>query len=179
MSAHVVTSPGRPALVVMGTAGVGKTAIGRAVASALGVAFVEGDDFHPPANVARMAAGIALTDDDRAGWLQALASELQRARTGGQGIVLTCSALRRRYRDVLRGGDDTVRFVFLDTDIAVLRTRLAARAGHFMPVSLLESQFATLERPDPDERAWHLDASQPRDVLTQAILERVREGLLP
>ncbi|MCC7051790.1 MAG: gluconokinase [Gemmatimonadaceae bacterium] len=166
-------APDRPALVLMGTAAAGKTAIGSAVAAALGVRFVEGDDFHPPANVARMAAGIPLTDADREGWLQALAGELRTARLDGRGIVMSCSALRRIYRDVLRGGDDGVQFVFLHAGIDVLRDRLAARRGHFMPVSLLESQFATLEPPAADERAWHLDASRSREELTRAILSRL------
>lgn len=164
----------RQALVVMGTAGAGKTAVGTAVAAALGVRFIEGDAFHPAANREKMAAGVPLTDDDRAGWLQALAAELRAARAAGQGVVLACSALRRTYRDVLRGGDDRVRFVFLDASRTVLEDRMAARTGHFMPVSLLDSQLATLEPPAADEGALHVDATKPLGAVVADVLARVR-----
>jgi gluconokinase len=181
----VTDGAGRPlrasriALVVMGVSAVGKTAIGTAVAAALDAPFVEGDAFHPPQNVARMAAGIPLTDGDRYGWLLALAEVLRGARASGGSVVLSCSALRRAYRDLLRSGDDQLRFAYLDADIDVLRARMSARQGHFMPVSLLESQLATLEPPTADEAVWHIDANRSRDEATMAILAHVSAKVLP
>ncbi len=142
----MATSDGPHRIVVMGVAGAGKTTVALELAARLGARYVEGDDLHPPDNVARMAAGVPLTDDDRAPWLDRLASEL----AAGGDVVATCSALRRRYRDVLRraGG---VRFVFLDLDPATAARRAAGRTGHFMPPTMVASQFETLERPTADE----------------------------
>ena len=140
-------------IVVMGVSGVGKTTIGVRLAERLGVPFVEGDSFHPPANIAKMSSGVPLDDADRLPWLEALAAELERARRTGGGIVLVCSALRRSYRDILRDGHDDVVFLFLAGDKTLIGERLAARRGHFMPPGLLDSQFAALEPPGPDERA--------------------------
>ena len=164
----------RHALVVMGTAGVGKSRIGDALASSLQLPFVEGDAFHSPDNVAQMHAGLPLTDDNRQGWLQALAMELRDARDREHGVVLTCSALKRRYRDVLRSGDDSLQFIFLRGDTALLRERLNARAGHYMPASLLDSQIATLEIPSPDENAWIYDVQQAPDAIVNAIVARLQ-----
>ncbi len=153
-----MTGPSHEGLyVVMGVAGAGKSTIGAALAQALGVPFVEGDDFHPPENRARMAAGIPLTDADRQGWLQALAQRITQAQRAGSGVVVSCSALKRAYRDILRAGAPALRFIFLTGNRALLAERLAARQGHFMPVSLLDSQLATLEPPAPDEGAWVVD----------------------
>ena len=163
----------RTALVVMGTAGAGKTMVGEALAAALDVRFVEGDAFHPASNVAQMAAGLPLTDENRHGWLLALATELRNARERDEGVVLTCSALRRWYRDVLRSGDDSIRFIMLQGDASLLRERLIARSGHFMPASLLDSQLATLEVPTPDEGAWLFDVRQSPDELVAAILAQL------
>lgn len=139
-------------LVVMGVAGSGKTTIGRALAERLGWRFQEGDALHPPENVARMSAGIALTDADRWPWLDAIAAVIDRWRAEGASGVVTCSALRRRYRDILVGDRPEVRLVFLHGDQALIAARMARRQGHFMPPALLASQFATLEPPGPDER---------------------------
>jgi carbohydrate kinase (thermoresistant glucokinase family) len=158
------------AVVVMGVCGCGKSTVGERLARELGALFIEGDAFHPPANVARMAAGIALTDADRQGWLEALAAQLADARRAGRSVVLACSALKRRYRDVLRLGAPDLRVVHLAGDRAMLAVRLAARQGHYMPASLLDSQLATLETPDPDERAVTLDAGAPTDTLVQSAL---------
>ena len=163
----------RTALVVMGTAGAGKTRVGEALAAALDVRFAEGDAFHPASNVAQMAAGVPLTDENRQGWLLALATELRNARERDEGVVLTCSALRRRYRDVLRSGDDSVRFIVLQGEATLLRERLIARSGHFMPASLLDSQLATMELPTPDEGAWVFDVRQSPDELVAAILAQL------
>lgn len=136
-------------IVVMGVSGAGKSAVGQGLAAILGVPFCEGDALHPPANIARMAAGTPLTDADRAPWLDSVAAWLAEHPTG----VATCSALRRSYRDRLRGPAPTTRFVLLDVPEPVLRTRMLHRPGHFMPASLLDSQLATLERPGADEAA--------------------------
>ena len=165
----------RLALIVMGAAGAGKSRIGSALAAALAVPFVEGDAFHPAENITLMAAGIPLNDANRHGWLLALAYELRHARERSHGIVMACSALTRRYRDMLRRGDDTVRFVFLATSADVLRYRLASRQGHFMPASLIDSQLATLEPPDADERAWTFDASDEPDALVADVLRHLQE----
>jgi carbohydrate kinase (thermoresistant glucokinase family) len=162
------------AVVVMGVCGCGKSTVGERLARELGALFIEGDAFHPPANVARMAAGIALTDADRQGWLEALAAQLADARRAGRSVVLACSALKRRYRDVLRLGAPDLRVVHLAGDRAMLAVRLAARQGHYMPASLLDSQLATLETPDPDERAVTLDAGAPTDTLVQSALTQLQ-----
>jgi carbohydrate kinase (thermoresistant glucokinase family) len=154
----------------MGVSGVGKTTVGKRIAERLGVEFLEGDSFHPPANIAKMKNGEPLTDGDRQPWLEILARELAARRDAGKGVVLACSALRRRYRDILRAGHDDVDFVLLDADQAVIQKRLDARHGHFMPPSLLDSQFATLEKPGPDERAMTVDAGQEPDKIVETAL---------
>jgi len=154
----------------MGVCGSGKTTIGSALARALDVPFVDGDDFHPPENVRKMAAGIPLTDDDRAGWLRALADRMRDATRAREGLVVACSALKRAYRDVLRQGAPDARFVYLDGPRELLATRMSARRGHYMPASLLDSQLATLERPSADERAIVCDVSSaPADVVAAII----------
>ena len=158
--------------VVMGVAGSGKSTVGPALARALGVDFVEGDNYHPPANVERMARGTPLTDADRAGWLRALADRLRAAREAGTGLVMTCSALKRAYRDVLRAAAPDVRFVFLRGPRGLIAERLAGRRGHFMPASLLDSQFATLEEPAADEGAWVCDAGESPEDLVAALVAR-------
>ena len=161
--------------VVMGVAGSGKSTIGPALARALGVEFVEGDDYHPPENVRRMAAGIPLTDEDRAGWLRALAARLHQAKQAGTGLVMTCSALKRSYRDVLRASAPEVRFVFLRGPRPLIAERIAARHGHFMPPSLVDSQFATLEEPAADEDVWVIDAAAPPRDIVAALVARTGE----
>src|SRR5258705_1190775 len=141
--------------VIRAVSGSGKSRIGARSAGELGIEFVEGDALHPPDNVKRMAAGTPLTDDDRRGWLLAIGTRLRDAKRAGRGLVISCSALKRSYRDLLRSaGDDTVRFVYLAGSRALLAERMAQRREHFMPPSLLESQLAILEEPGPDERAW-------------------------
>lgn len=148
----------------MGVAGSGKTTLGAALAAQFGAPFVDADDLHPAANVAKMARGEALGDADRAPWLERVAEAL-----AGGPVVVACSALKRAYRDRLRraGG---VRFLHLDAPREVLAARLAGRRGHFMPASLLDSQLATLEVPGPDE-AVTLDASLPPEALLRSALE--------
>lgn len=160
-----------PALVVvMGVSGCGKSTVGRALAGRLGVRFIEGDEWHPPRNVALMAAGTPLTDDDRRDWLQALAGQLAGAVASGQGLVLSCSALKRRYRDQLRAAAPGLRFVHLHGSPELLAQRMATRPGHYMPPSLLPSQLDTLEPPAADEEPITLDIALPLDELVAAAL---------
>ncbi len=159
--------------VVMGVSGSGKSLIGARLAQELHVEFVEGDDLHPPDNVRRMAAGIPLTDNDRKGWLMAIAARLREAKRAGVGLVASCSALKRRYRDLLRSsGDARVQFVYLAGTRALLAERMANRRGHFMPPALLETQLDALEEPAPDERAWLCDISETPDTIVASLVKR-------
>jgi gluconokinase len=134
-------------VVLMGVCGCGKTTVGEALASALGWRFFDADDFHPPANVAKMAAGQPLQDEDRWPWLDRMADEMAALGARGESAVLACSALKARYRDRLRRAGD-VRFVFLAGDRATIAARIANRAHRYMPAALLDSQFEALEEPD-------------------------------
>ncbi|WP_240668368.1 MULTISPECIES: gluconokinase [Piscinibacter] len=156
----------KQAIVIMGVAGCGKSSLGAALARALGLPLVEGDDFHSPASRDKMSRGIALTDADRAGWLDTLGGQL---RAHPAGLVLTCSALKRAYRDRLRSAEPGLRFAFLELDRAAALQRVAARAAsHFFSASLVDSQFATLESPVGEPGVLRLDALQPLDVLCAA-----------
>lgn len=161
-------------LVVMGVSGCGKTSVGRHVATTLGLTFIEGDELHPPRNVALMAAGTPLTDDDRADWLATIAGRLGQAFAAGHGLVVSCSALKRRYRDVLRAPCPGLRFVYLHGNAALLHQRMSARQGHYMPPSLLDSQLATLEPPDADEDAISVDISPSPDQVAATALARLQ-----
>jgi len=160
----------RTAWVVMGVSACGKSDIGARLAQALGAPFIEGDRFHPPENVAKMSAGIPLDDEDRRGWLQALRAEIERAWQTEPVVLLSCSALKRAYRDVLRGDGGDVRFVHLHGDRDLIAQRMAARSGHFMPVSLLDSQLRTLEPLQPDERGVTLDVREPPQRLVEQVM---------
>jgi len=142
---------------MMGVSGVGKTSVGELVARQLGLAFHDADDLHPEANRTKMASGIPLTEEDREPWLVELARRMERWDAEG-GAVVACSALRKSHRRLLAAASSDVRFVFLDAPLDVLRARLALRQGHYMPASLLDSQLATLELPDPGE-AVRVDVS--------------------
>lgn len=157
--------------VIMGVAGSGKTLIGSKLADALDIEFVEGDDYHSAENVQKMARGIPLTDADRAGWLEALAAAVREKREARSGAVFACSALKRTYRDVLRGGaGGDVQFIFLRGPREVIAKRLAERRGHYMPVSLLDSQLTTLEEPTPDEHVWVSDIRESPDEIVSALV---------
>jgi gluconokinase len=162
-------------LVVMGVSGTGKSAVGQQVAALLGTDLVEGDDHHPPENVAKMSAGTPLSDEDRLPWLRTLATLMQERRASGLTTVMTCSALRRRYRDILRGPAPSDRTVFLHLhgDLDLLRARMQGRQ-HFMPASLLQSQLDTLEELEPDEHGTTVDVAPP----IEEVVRRIRDYLV-
>jgi gluconokinase len=164
-------------VVVMGVSGSGKTTLGRALARELGAEFLEGDRFHPEANVAKMSRGEPLSDADRWPWLDRLAEELARVRKAGGNAVLACSALKRVYRDRLRKGAPELRLLFLKGDKALIQERLRARTQHFMPPGLLDSQFAALEEPGPDESPIVIDVTPPLDILMGRLPELARPVL--
>ena len=148
------------ALVIMGVAGCGKSSVSQALCQLNGATPIEGDAFHPAANIAKMSAGIPLTDEDRAGWLDSLCDELRRAVASGQRPVLTCSALKLRYRERLRSAVDGLGFVFLELTPEVAAARVADRPGHFMPKTLIDSQFAALESPTNESLVLTLNAAE-------------------
>jgi gluconokinase len=159
--------------VVMGASASGKTTIGAQLARALDVSFVDGDDLHPPENVRKMATGTPLTDDDRRGWLLALAARLRDARGRGVGLVVASSALKRKYRDLLRDeGAADVQFIYLKGTREILAQRIGNRAGHFMPASLLDSQLETLEEPSAEEHAWVCDVHNTPDQIVADLVAR-------
>lgn len=152
-------------LVVMGVSGSGKTTVGQLLAEEIGANFIDGDDLHPDGNVAKMAAGIPLDDADRGPWLEAIATELRGARE--KSLVVACSALKKSYREIIREADPAVRFVFLEGSDELLSQRLAARSGHFMPGSLLQSQLEILEPLESDEAGFALDVARPPEELAR------------
>jgi gluconokinase len=154
-------------IVLMGVTGAGKSTVGRLLGSRLGWPFFDGDDYHPPANLAKMAGGHPLDDGDRAGWLERLARVIGQLSAGDQPAVLACSALKRGYRDRLRAAGRDVRFVYIEARPGLLRQRLAERPEHFMPASLLDSQLATLEEP---RRALVVSADEPAATLVDQIV---------
>ena len=158
-----------PVLVVMGVSGCGKSTVGARLAEALALEFVEGDAFHAPSKVAKMASGLPLTDADRADWLAQLADKLASAVRERRGIVLACSALKRAYREHLRTGAPQLRLVHLTGAGDMLLQRTTQRSGHYMPASLLESQLATLEPPEVDENALTIDIGQEPDAIVIAV----------
>ena len=160
-----------PPVIVMGVCGSGKSTVGAVLAQRLHAAFLEGDAFHPPANVARMAAGVALTDDDRRDWLRALSDELGAAARAGRAVVLSCSALKRSYRDTLRAQASDLALVYLRGTPQLLAQRMAGRQGHYMPPSLLDSQLAALEPLQDDEAGIVLDIRKdPRELVREIIV---------
>ncbi|MFC5546921.1 gluconokinase [Massilia aerilata] len=157
------------AWVIMGVSGCGKSEVGKRLADALDAEFIEGDRFHSDDNVRKMSAGIALTDADREGWLARLAGELARACAGGREVVLACSALKRAYRDTLRGSGCDLRFVHLDGSRELIAARMGARAGHYMPVSLLDSQLRDLEPLQEDEAGMVVDIEESPERMLERI----------
>src|SRR4051812_47790743 len=159
-------------LVVMGVSGSGKSTVGAALAQRLRVPYADADDLHPPENIAKMTAGHALDDDDRYPWLEKVGEWLAAHPDGG---VMSCSALKRKYRDQLRRHLPHLQFVLLEGSIEVIARRQASRPGHFMPASLLRSQFATLEPLEPDEHGVVIDVDQSVDDVVQGYLNAVGE----
>ncbi len=157
------------AIVVMGVAGCGKSCVGDAIARRSGGRLIEGDAFHPAENIRKMSAGIPQDDADRAGWLVRLGEELQTISQAGERPILTCSALKRRYRETLRQAMPGLVFVFLELSPAEAEKRVLARPGHFMPASLIDSQFAALESPRGEPLTLALDATQPIEALAEAV----------
>lgn len=160
-------------IVVMGVSGSGKTTVAVALAERLGWEFAEGDDFHPRANVEKMAAGHPLDDDDRWPWLRTIGRWVDQREATGRSVVVTCSALKRSYRDLLREGRPSVWFAHVTADPDVIRERIERRSGHYMPASLLDSQLATLEPLDPDEPG----AAIPGDGEPAAVVEELLAAL--
>jgi len=160
-------------LIVMGVSGSGKTTIAELLTERLGWAFAEADDFHPPANIEKMSAGIPLTDEDRWPWLRTIAEWLSTKTAAGQNTVVTCSALRRVYRDLLREGEGQVRFVHLTGTMDTIESRLDDRSGHFMPAALLGSQFDTLEPLDSDEDGVVVSIDAPPEKIADEVMARL------
>jgi len=168
--------PAPPAVVVMGVSGAGKTTVGRPLAEALGADFIEGDDLHTEAARAKMGAGIPLDDSDRWPWLDRVAEAL-RERAQGRGAVVACSALRRAYRERLRAGvGPALRFVYLKAEPDPMRARVAARRGHYMPASLVDSQFATLEPPDGEADVATLPADANLETAIAELATNLARG---
>ena len=157
-------------LVLMGVSGSGKTTVGALLAGRLGWRAAEADDFHPPQNIAKMKSGVPLDDADRLPWLEAIAAQIDRWRSEGKRGVITCSALKRRYRDVLIGERRDVRLIYLKGEEALISRRIATRHEHFMPQSLLHSQFEALEEPGPDEDPITVSvAPAPRKIVARIV----------
>ncbi|CAO3438145.1 gluconokinase [Azospirillum endophyticum] len=165
-----------PIVVVMGVAGCGKSSVGQTLALALGLGFVEGDAHHPPTNIAKMSSGIPLTDEDREGWLGTLAGFIAEADREGRGLVVACSALKRRYRDRLRGGAKRVIFLHLHGDKALIVSRMGGRTAHFMPTALVDSQFADLEMPGADEAVLSYEVTLPAAAIVADACARLTGG---
>lgn len=166
--AHAVAKP--LVAVVMGVSGSGKTTVAALLAAALGCQFEEGDDLHPASNVEKMHSGRPLTDADRLPWLHKIAEQIDGWRARSESGVLTCSALKRSYRDIIIGARSDVTLVYLKGSHELIHRRIAARHEHFMPVALLDSQFATLQEPTPDERPIIVDVgARPRDIATEIV----------
>ena len=168
-------------VVVMGVSGSGKTTVAVALARRLGWEFTEGDDHHPPANVAKMRAGVPLTDADREPWLRGLADWIGARERAGRSCVLTCSALKRGYRDLLRAGHGSVWFAHVHAPEAVITERVRRRSGHYMPASLVASQFADLEPLTDDEPGRTVSATDPPETVVEALLAALaaERGITP
>ena len=164
------------ALVIMGVTGCGKSTMAAAMCERTGARLIEGDAFHPEGNIRKMRVGIPLTDDDRRGWLERLGEELARAVATGMPAVLTCSALKRRYRDVLRAAVPRLGFVFLQLSPEAAVERVAQRAGHFMPASLVESQFRDLEPPIGEPDVLAVCATDPLGAMVEEAVAWWRTG---
>ena len=173
MNAPKPPMPGSPIIVLMGVSGAGKTTVGARIAALLEVEFAEGDRFHPEANIEKMSNGAPLDDADRLPWLRAIAAEIDRARSQGRGLVVACSALKRAYREILLGGRPDVRLVYLRGSRALIQQRLDGRQGHFMPPTLLPSQFAALEEPAAAEAPIVVEVAAKPDEIAAEIARQI------
>ncbi len=162
--------------MLIGVSGSGKSTVAEILARRLGWTFEEGDALHPQANVDKMEAGRPLTDEDRAPWLERIAAWVDERLDAGENALTTCSALKRSYRDVINRRGHGVLFIFLSGSRDLIAARVAARHGHFMPPGLLDSQFADLEPPQPDEPAITFDVGPPPGAIAEQIVERLRLG---
>src|SRR5207248_896232 len=162
-------------VVVMGVSGSGKSTVGELLARRMGWHFAEADEFHSPANVEKMRNGVALTDEDRAPWLAAMAEFIDVARASETPTVITCSALKRRYRDVIVGKRPDVALVYLEGGYDTIAERMSERAHHYMPVSLLRSQFDALEEPGADEHPIVAEVSRPPQEIVETIVAALRD----
>ena len=173
----VSDSAGKPAvIVVMGVASSGKTSLGERLAERLGWPFRDADSFHPPENVAKMSSGTPLTDEDRKPWLAAIAAWIDDLRTNGGNGIVTCSALKRAYREVIVGDRPDVTLVYLRGSRELIGERMAARQHHFMPPALLDSQFATLEEPGEDEKPLVVQVEASKEAIVAQVLRELRLG---
>eukprot|EP00667_Euglena_gracilis_P023441 EG_transcript_26480 len=163
-------------IVVMGVCGCGKSTVGQALADALGVQFVDGDTYHPAANVQKMHSGVPLTDEDRIPWLQAIADDIRLWVAAGRSTVVACSALKRAYRDTLRSAGGAVYFLHLNGTRDVLAQRVGQRTAHFMPLALLDSQLATLQPVDGEVKCLTVDVSQPVEEVVALALAWLSNG---
>jgi carbohydrate kinase (thermoresistant glucokinase family) len=169
-----MAASGLAAIVVMGVSGAGKSTVGRVVAQRLSCPFRDADSFHPPANIEKMSRGAPLTDDDRWPWLQAIAAWIAEHRAAGTTCVVTCSALKRVYRDIVTDKQSAdVRLVYLKGDFDLIEARLKARKGHFMPPALLQSQFAALQEPAEDEHALAVSIDATPEEIAEEVLRRL------
>ncbi len=172
--------PGAVVAVMMGVSGCGKSTIAHGIAAQLGWEVIEGDRFHPPANIAKMHSGTPLDDADRLPWLRAIAAEIDAHLASDGSAVVACSALKRRYRDILIGTRRNVPLIYLQGTRALIGERVAARKDHFMPPALLDSQFAALEEPGADEHPIVVSVAPPPAAIVEAVITALRQrGLVP
>ena len=179
LASEPADAPRLATIVIMGVAGCGKSVIGSRLAARLGYRFLEGDRLHPPGNVARMANGLPLTDELRRGWLDKIGEEIAASAAKGEGVIAACSALKRIYRDRLRASVPEILFIYPEVDRETARRRVGMRSGHFMPASLVDSQFADLQPPQSDEHAVRLDGQKPVAELVEAAARKVVEQASP
>jgi gluconokinase len=172
----MTTESGPPVVIVMGVAGSGKTTVGALLSGTLGWTYAEADDFHPPANVAKMAAGHPLDDADRLPWLRAIGDWIDARHAAGEPGIVSCSGLKRAYRDLLRDGRPQVRIVFLEGSRDVVHRRMVARHGHFMRPEMLDSQFADLELPTTDEHLLAVSVEHTPTEIVRTIIQELHLG---
>lgn len=162
-------------IVLMGVSGSGKSSIGKQIAATLNYRFIEGDELHPAENIAKMSKGIALTDEDRLPWLQKIQSSIRQLSGQQQPAVISCSSLKKSYRDILRNASDKLLFIYLEGNYELIRERLMSREGHFMKDNLLTSQFNTLEAPNLEPDVITLPITYPPTELVELSIQKIKE----